>query len=121
MPESQTSAADRVLERLQLRDQLRGGGGAVARVEMRQLRPAAFAREQERGLAFLPLDDLLRTQQIELHGRLIRMQIGNAGPPRSARRCVVQLARRRASSHRAEAARQDTTSGRANRQSAADP
>ena len=64
-----------------------GGGGSVARVEMRQLRPAAFAREQERGLAFLPLDHARGAEQIELHGRFIRMQVGNAGARECARRC----------------------------------
>ena len=56
MPESQTSAAPACSSAFSCAISCGGRGGAVARVEVRQLRPAAFAGEQERGLAFLPRD-----------------------------------------------------------------
>ena len=70
-------------------------GRAVARVEVRQLRPAALAGEQERGLAFLPRDGARRPEQIELHRRLVGMEIGEAGAPRVRVERVVQPARLR--------------------------
>ena len=45
---------------------------------MRQLRPAALAGEQERGLAFLPLDGARRAEEIELHRRLVGIEIRHA-------------------------------------------
>ena len=90
----------RLFERPELRDQLGGRGRSVTGVEMRQLGPATLAGKQERGLAFLPLDDLLRAKQVELHRRLVGMQVRHAGPSRVRVDRIVQASRRGA--HRGE-------------------
>ncbi len=72
----------RLLEALQPVDQRCCGGGAVARVQMRQLRPAAITAEQKRRLALLPRDRARRAEEIELNGGFVGVQVGKTGAPR---------------------------------------
>ena len=95
MPESQTSTARACSSALQPRDQRSCRRRAVARVQVRQLRPAAIAAEEKRRLAFLPGDRARRAEEIELNGGFVGMQVGKTGAPRVRDRCaVVQRARR---------------------------
>ena len=82
-------------ERLHLVNERGRGRGAVARIEVRQFRPAARGGKEERRLGLLPRHGAGRAEEIELHRRLVRMQVGEPGAPRVCVEPLVQGPRRR--------------------------
>ena len=91
-----------VLQRPQAATAAARGGRPVPRVEGRQRRPAGLGKEHRRGLAFLPFDDPRRSEQVELNGRVVRVQERQAGRGARARR-ATRAARASPRSSRPEA------------------
>ena len=68
----------RVFQIAQAGDERPGRCGAIPRVERRQGRPARLAEKHAGGLPLLPFDHALGPEQVELHGGLVGVQVGEA-------------------------------------------